>query len=215
MFYDDLTKVREISHRDLVDNVLKLNKDSDIYYQDMSKKLGVDVFGLDGEKFYGFVRCFSFNRGDLSDHYDDIFSKTNKLGYSFSYIGDQNIGTIDYDGKSVALYYDDIDYKNIMYVHHGDLHAKNMQVQEDYLSEKENDILSADSLISETKNYNEIYVKNDIGIKPKALICYNTVSINDIAFAEKYGLAILLIQRERYHQNRMFDEDYDSYTYSL
>ena len=215
MFYDDVSIIREDSHRELVNNTIKLNKNSKIYQQDLSKRLEVDVYYLDGEQFYGFVRCLSINRKDSMKCTNDVYSKKNQLGYSFSYISDKNIGTIDLDKKSVTLFYDNIDYKNIMYVHHADLHAKKMQVQNDYLSAKENEILSPASLIARTNNYNEIYIKSDTGIKPTALICYDNITESDIAFAQRYELSLLLIDTTKYKSYKSFDEDYDSSSYCI
>ena len=215
MFYNDLNIVREDSHLKLVNNITKLNKDDEIYQSDLSKRMQVDIYYLSGEPFYGFVRCFSINRGDSYNNYDYIYSIGNQLGYSFSYISDKNIGTIDSDGKCVTLFYDNIDYKNIMYVHHADLHAKKMQVQDDYLSVKENEILSPDSLIARTNNYNEIYIKSDTKIKPTALICYDNITGNDIAFAKRYELVLLLIDTKKYKSYKTFDEDYDSNSYCI
>ena len=215
LFYDDMSIVREESHRNLVEKSLKLNHDLNIYQHDISKRFGIDVYHLDGEPFYGFVRTFAIKRDDLTNHNDYIFSKNQRLGYSFSYVGDKNIGTIDYDNKSVVLFYDNIDYKNIMYVHHADLHSKKMDVQDDYLSEKENEILTPSSLIARTNNYNEIYIKRGKnGIKPKALICYNSITDNDIAFANKYQLDILVINTKKY-RIETFDDTYEDNTYVI
>ena len=216
MFYEDMNTIRTYSHKELVESALKLNYDSDLYDKSISERLGVDVYHLDGEDFFGFVRCFSISRDDLSNNTDYINSSINRLGYSFSYIGKYNIGTSDYDGKSVVLFYDNIDYNDIMYVHHADLHAKKMDRQNDYLSEKENEILSPQSLIAKTKNYNEVYIKSKInGIKPKALICYGAITNNDIRFANKYDLAILLINRQKYKRYEDYDDEYDRYTYNI
>ena len=214
MFYDDMRVVREDSHKELVNSTIKLNKNSDLYQKDISERLNTDIYYLDGEEFFGFVRAFSIKKDDLQDHFDYVFSNGNQLGYSFSYIGDKNIGTIDYSGKNVTLFYDNIDYRNIMYVHHADLHAKKMIVQDDYLSNKENEILTPSSLVARTGSYNEIYIKGN-GIKPTALICYDSISIDDINFAKKYGLSILIINKQKYKRYETFDEDYDSYSYVL
>ena len=214
LFYDDMTKVKEDSHQELVNSSLKLSRDLGIYKKELSKEFGIDIYYLNGEDFCGFVRCFIISRDDLSSHEDYIFSKKNRLGYSFSYIGDKNIGISDYDGNGVVLFYDDIDYHNIMYVHHSDLHAKKMEIQDDYLSEKENEIITSSKLIASTKNYNEIFIKGN-DIKPTALICYDTITKNDIAFANKYNLSILLINREKYQKYETYDENYTENTYVL
>ena len=100
-----------------------------------------------------------------------------------------------------------------MYVHHSDLHAKKMEVQNDYLSEKENEIITPSSLIAHTNNYNEIYIVDKP--KPKALVCYNTITDNDIAFAKKYNLSILLMNREKYKSYVTYDDDYMDNTYVI
>ena len=216
MFYDDMNIVREDSHKELVDSALKLNHKLDIYDKDVSERVGIDVYKLDGEPFYGFVRCLSLNRSYLFNHFDYVYSEGNRLGYSFSYIGDKNIGTTDYNQKDVILYYDTIDYHNIMYVHHADLHSKKMVVQNDYLSVKENEIVTPSGLISQTNNYNEIFIKSDgKRIVPTALVCYDTITDNDIGFAKKYNLSILVINREKYKRYETFDEEYDDNSYVI
>ncbi len=216
LLYDDIKKVREDSHKMLVDNVLKLNHDSELYNEDITNRFGVDTYVLDGEKFYGFVRCLSVRRDDLSNNEDKVFSQKRRLGYSFSYIGDKNISTTDENGENVTLFYDQIDYKNIMYVHHSDLHAKKMIEQDDYLSLKENEITTPSSLIASTNKYNEIYIKwSEEGIKPTAVICYDRVTMNDISFAKKYHLAILFINSKKYSKPKTYEDDFERNTYVI
>ena len=216
LFYDDMNAVREDSHKGLVASAIKLSPNSEIYNKDFSRRLGVDVYNLDGEKFFGFIRCFNIKRNDLRDHENYIYSKIRRLGYSFSYIGDQNIGTIDYDGEYVTLLYDNIDYKDIMYVHHGDISARCMEKQDDYLSSKENELVTPEDLVANTNSYNEIYIKgSNNGIKPTALVCYSRISGNEIAFAKKYNLSILVINKEKYKQGKKFDDDFVSYSYVI
>ena len=216
MFYDDINKVREDSHEELVAKSLKLNRSAKIYNKDISEKLKIDVYNLDGEPFFGFVRCLAIPRGNLFNYYREVNAEDGRLGYSFSYIGDKNIGTIDYDGKGVTLFYDNIDYKNIMYVHHSDLHSKKMNTQNDYLSIKENEMVTPESLIAHTKNYNEIYIKTEgKENRPKALICYDVIDDKDIAFAKKYHVALLVINRSKYKRYEEYEDDYDDYTYNI
>ena len=216
IFYDDLSKVRDDSHYELVNRTIKLNRNNKIYNKDISEKLKIDVYNLDGEPFFGFVRCLAIPKGNLFNYYREVNAEEGRLGFSFSYIGDKNIGTIDDDGKGVTLFYDNIDYKNIMYVHHADLHSKRMRIQDDYLSIKENEIVTPESLIANTNNYNEIYIKSDgKGIRPKALVCYDKIDEKDIAFAKKHHVAILVINRSKYKRFHTFDEDYDDYSYTI
>ena len=216
LFYDDMNTLKSDSHKELVDAVIGLNHNSLIYKKELSKKFGIDLYYLNGEEFFGFVRCLSLRRDNLSNKREYVFSEKKRLGYSFSYFGDKNIGTSDYDSKSVALFYDNIDYRNIMYVHHADLHSRKVREQDTYLSEKENEIVTPSSLIARTNNYNEVYIKvGDGGIKPKALICYDIITNDDISFANKYGLAILLINTDKYRRFETYEEDYIKNTYMI
>lgn len=213
MFYDDMNRVREDSHKELVDNVLKLNHDNGIYEEDLTNKLGVDVYLLDGEEFYGFVRNITIPSSDFS-HEDYVYARGKRLGSSFSYIGNKNIGYMGNSG--VLLYYDNIDYRKIMYVYHGDAHTKKMDKMDDYLSEKENEILLPANLVAKTNNYNEIYIKgSDEGIKPTAIVCFDSVTSDDISFAKRFNLSILIIKKEKYKSIDTFDEDYDLNTYVI
>ena len=213
MFYDDMRKTKDDSYQELVNSSIKLNHDSKIYYKDISQKFGIDVYYLNGEEFYTFIKCFSINRDDLSDNYDHLFTNGDQLGYSFSYISDKNIGTVGYDPKKVTLMYDDIDYNKIMYVHHSDLHTGKLVEQNRYLTNKENEITTPNSLIAHTRSYNEIYIVDKP--KPKALVCYDTITSDDIAFAKKYKLSILLMNREKYKHYETYDEDYMDNTYVI
>ena len=213
MLYEDIRIVRNYSYNELVKCSIKLNHKSKIYSQEMSDEKGIDIYYLNGEEFHAFVKCFSINRNDLSNHYDYLLSNDRRLGYSFSYISDKNIGTVDYEQKRVVLLYDNIDYNKIMYVYHGDLHAKKLEKQDDFLSEKHNKLYTPDSLMAYTRNYNEIYIVDKP--KPKALICYDTVTEDDILFAKEYKLAILILNRNKYKRYETYDDDYMTDTYVL
>ena len=213
MFYDDIRKVKNDCYKELVNKSIKLDINSPIYCEDVSNNQSIDIYYLNGEEFYAFVKVFNIERNDLTDHSDYIFLDDNRLGNSFSYISDKNIGTVDYEQKKVVLLYDNINYSNIMYVHSSDLHSKRMSIQDDYLSEKINELPTPDSLIGYTKNYNEIYI---IGkIKPKALVCYDNITRDDLAFAKKYDLSILLINKDKYRRYETFDDDYKKDTYII
>ncbi len=216
LFYDDMRIVKDHAYKNMVSNSLKINKDSKIYNKELSDKCGLDVYYLNGEKFYAFVRSLRVKRDDLDDKNNDyINSNLNKLGYSFSYISDRNIGTIDYMQKNVILFYDNIDFNNIMYVYHSDMFSGILNNKGNrYISKKVNEIHTPMSLISNTKNYNEIYVKGN-NIKPTSLICYDEIANDDISFAKKYNLSILLINREKYHSYEEYDDDFYDNTYIL
>ena len=214
MFYDDMRKVKNHCYKRLVDSALKLNKDSNIYNQELSNKYNIDVYYLNGEDFYTFVRTFSIDRSDLSDKDNYINSNLNRLGYSFSYISNKNIGTTDFKQKNVVLLYDKIDPNNISYVHHADIHSSKRIKQDGYLSNKVNELLSPSSLMAMTNGYNEVYI-NGNNIVPTALICYDNITNDDVLFAKKYNLSIVLMNTSKYRRDDGRYEDFFDNSYTL
>lgn len=214
MFYDDMRKVKDRCYKRLVDRALKLNKDSNVYNQKLSNKYNVDVYYLNGEEFYAFVRTFSINRNDLSDKANYINSNLNRLGYSFSYISDKNIGTTDFEQKKVTLLYDKINPNNISYIHHADIHSSKRIKQDAYLSNKINELSSPNRLATMANGYNEVFI-NGNNIIPTALICYNNVTNDDILFAKKYNLSIVLMNTSKYQRSDGRYEDFFDSSYSL
>ena len=216
LFYDDMRKVKDDCYKELVNSSLKPNKNLAIYNKDLSNKFDLDVYYLNGEEFFAFVRCFQVERDDLSDNIDYLFSRNNRYGYSFSYISNYNISTIDESNKNVILLYDNIDYNDIIYVHHADLHTgKINKLIDTYVSQKENELTTPHLLSINTKSYNEIYIKGEKEIKPCSLVCYDEVTINDVNFAKKYHLSIVIINSKKYRAKKAFDEDYDEYSYII
>ena len=151
---------------------------------------------------------------DLNDNQAYINSNLNRVGYSFSYISDKNIGTIDYECKKVSLMYDSINPKNISYVHHSDLHSSRKEEQKTYMTNKINEIRIPNHLIAYTNGYNEIVI-NGNNILPKALICYDEITTDDILFANKYHLSILLINSKKYRRSDAEYEGFYDNTYCI
>ena len=139
-------------------------------------------------------------RNDLNNHSDYINSNLNRSGYSFSFISDKNIGTIDYLGKNIVLMYDSINPENISYVHRSDMHSGNKKEQKTFISNKINEIKTPQDLMLFTNGYNEIVI-NGNNIVPKALICYDEITNDDVSFANKYNLVILLINTSKRSSN--------------
>ncbi len=217
MFYDDMRKVKDHSYQQLVNSSLKPDKKLSIYNKELSDKDGVDVYYLDGEEFYAFIRSFSLEKVNSDAEEDYLFSRTNKYGYSMSYISNSNIGTIDLEQKEITLLYADISPSQIAYVHHDDAHTGRITDKLDrYISDKINEISTPSDLMSNTKSYNEIYIRPRNGeIRPCAIICYDTISEEQLAFAKKYHLSIVIINREKYKRYVSWPENYEENTYII
>ena len=208
MFYDDMRIIKNHSYNDLTSKSLTLEKNNKLYDKKLSNKLGIDVYYLDGEEFYAFVRCILPNKDGFN--IDDIYCNLPKKYYSFSYIGNKNIGTIDkVNNMGITLLYSNINSNNIVHVHHMDSSSSISSKNEVFVSNKINEISSADSLIRDTKCYNEIVIKkDDFGIKPAAIICFNEIQDKDLEISHKYKLPIVLINCNKYY----YDESYPDFS---
>lgn len=214
MFYDDMRIVKDSAYKEMVDKSLKLDKNNNIYNNDLSSRYHVDVYYLNGEEFYTFIRTFKIRNDDLKGNMDYLNSNLDRFSYSFSYISDKNIGTMDYTRKSITLMYDSINPNNISYVHHSDLHSGKKIKQDSFITNKINEIKTPEDLINRTSDYNEIVINGNM-IIPKALICYDDITDTDITFAKEHNLVILLINTSKYKTRDAEYEDFFDNTYSL
>ena len=213
MFYDDMRLVKNHSYCDLVSSSLKL--DDSLYSKKISDVVGVKVYHLDGENFYAFIRCIIPGKDGFSK--DKLYCNLDKKYYSFSYIGDKNIGTIDrVNDNSITVMYNEINPYNIVHVHHCDSSSGYFSSKDIFVSDKINEICSARSLISNTKHYNEIVIKkSDNGIIPCAIVCFDKICDKDLIVSLKYHLPIVLINRSKYFLNDGYPDYNNDDTYYL
>lgn len=216
MFYDDMRKVKNHSYHSLVHNLVKLKHDLSTYNQELSQMFGTDVYYFNGEEFYTFVRCILPNKkGEYQK--ENVESNLSKKYYSFSFISNKNIGTICHTKtNNIILMYSYINPNHIVHVHHTDSSSSFATSQDVYYSNKRNEIHSPNSLIRDTKYYNEIVIKKDNnGIKPSGIICFDNISEEELLFAKQYHLPIVLINREKYYYNDGFPDYSDDDTYVI
>lgn len=212
IFYDDMRIVKDHCYKNLVSSSIKLDESKSLLNKEMSNKYNIPVYYLDGEKFYAFVRAYKIKRDDLSKE-ASYFNGASKYAVNFSYIGKENITIIgDYE-RNVVLLYDSIDPNDIMYVFHDD---SGMNIKGDLVEhENTNELLDSKSLMLWTNYYNDIIIKNNDRIKPSALVCLDKITDEDILFARKYQLSIVLINSKKYYLNNGFTDymDRDSYSF--
>ena len=212
MFYDDMRMVKNHSYQNMVGNTLDLDDNLSLYNEELSKKHHISVYYLNGEDFYSFVRSYV----SISNE-KDIFCNLSRKYYSFSYIGSGNIGTIgeiDFDG--VLVMYGKINPNNIVHVHHTDGSSSILSKQEVFISDKINEIHSPKTLMFDTKYYNEIVIKKeDNGITPTAIVCFDNIKEKDINIANKYKLPIVLINSKKYYHDVGYPDFNNDDTYGL
>ena len=214
-FYDDMRTIKNDSYNDLVSKSLNLGSVSLLCDLSLSKKYGLSVYYLNGESFHAFVRCIIPNKDGISK--DALYCNLTKKYYSFSYIGDKNIGTIDkVNSYGITVMYSNIISDNIVHVHHTDSSSSQYCKNDVFISRNINEISSADSLISNTKYYNEIVIKKgDQGIVPTAIVCFDKIQDKDLVVSFKYNLPIVLINSKKYYYDNGYPDYSDNDTYIL
>ena len=216
MFYDDMRIVKNHSYHNLVGSLLKIDNAGKLYNEKLSKKYGVPVYYLNGEKFNSLVRNFTDSDNEDDEEFELYINNNQKRDYySFSFIGDRNINCICPD-SGYTLLYDDIDPELITHVYHDDSGTA-LAVRKNYFTTIVfNEIHTPDSLIDETNYYNELVIKKGKnGIKPSALVCYDVIDEKRLAFARKHNLPIVLINSKKYQQKNGYTNYDDCNTYVI
>ena len=183
-FYDDFRIARNTSYKQMNESIIKLDKSSQLYKEDKSIKLGVDIYELNGESFYLYVH--SSNKG-----------RWNNCGIttSISLISNDNISTInDYD---TIFGFAKLNINNIMHMYHSDSFSSHMLG-----THKIHDINNPDKLIEKTTSYNEILYKDDEEFKPDYIVCFDSIKGRDIKLSKEMNIPIIVINSNKYFKKR-------------
>ena len=90
-----------------------------------------------------------------------------------------------------------INKDNIIYVSKEDAFTTENSIFD--VSINVNELHTIDSLLEETENYNELYIKTEyVDEKCDAIVCFDELNDNVVDLAKKCNLPILLIDRGKY-----------------
>lgn len=206
-FYDDIRALKDESYKSLVDSCTKFTKDSPLYNEELSNKYGCEIYYLDGEEFFGFVRSDSMiekhhvevNEGNprIVPNEQPTKEKIARLGPSFTYIGKDDIQTFKNPRDNLTMLYRGIDYRTIGHVYHNDSWSSSSYSN---YSDYRNELHTPNSLLSESTKYPEIFITNLSGIEPFALICLDEVTEWDIEFSKRNNMPIVIINSLKYER---------------
>ena len=138
----------------------------------------------------------------INEYFEKGLLNKDLVAYSFSYIGDEHIGTFYNDNdrkkdKFVLLLHSHINKDNIIYVSKEDAFTTENSIFD--VSINVNELHTIDSLLEETENYNELYIKTEyVDEKCDAIVCFDELNDNVVDLAKKCNLPILLIDRGKY-----------------
>ena len=212
-FYDDIRKLKDASYKSLVDSCTKFTKDSPLYNEELSKQHGCEIYYLDGEEFYGFVRSdakikkwrFDHSTGAprVVDNPQPTKEQIGRLGPSFTYIGKDDIQTFKNPKDNLTMLYRGIDYRTIGHVYHNDSWSSSNYSN---YSDCQNELHTPDSLLRESTKYPEIFITDLSGIEPFALICLDEVTDWDVEFSKRNNMPIVVINTLKYERKYSLED---------
>lgn len=159
MFYDDYHNARELMVENFNNNILNNGKLVKYFNFADSYMMGVPVYYLEGDKFYGLVKS-TIHRKDKILTLDDINSKNQ--GSSFSIDSSETLCTFRNTKDYYNFIYGEIPVKQLVHVYEND--SGSSYLREDSFTPNGtnciNRLFSIDDLIEYTgpKNYNELII---------------------------------------------------------
>lgn len=203
-YYDDLNIMKDKSKKLLIDSTIKsLSKDSLLFKKDLSEKYNAEIYYLNGEEFYAFVRCnVNVEKGKEQPKSEEV----NRLSQSFSFIGTDNISMYQNPNEVLTLMYSGFDSNNIAHISSMDSWSYKNYDENNTLSSIDASVVyelsTPKSLLASTFYYNEIAVipKEDTLLNPIGLVCYDSFSKWDLEFSKRNNLPIVVINTDKYVQ---------------
>lgn len=179
-FYNDFRCARNISYDEINKGITKFDKNSSLYNEDISNRIGVDIYELDGEDFYLYIHSSRTGRW---------INKNTTL--SLSLISHNNINTIGTD--DIIFGFSKLNIDNIMHIYHSDSFSAHEEG-----THKVHDIETKENLINKTLSYNEILYKENEDFKPDYIVCFDVADDKHITIAREMNIPIVIINSKKY-----------------
>ena len=180
IFYNDFRCARNISYDEINKGITKFDKKNSLYNEDISNRIGVDIYELDGEDFYLYIHSSRTGRW-----------VNKKTTLSLSLISHNNINTIGTD--DIIFGFSKLNIDNIMHMYHSDSFSAHEQG-----THKVHDIETKENLIDKTLSYNEILYKENDDLKPDYIVCFDVADDKHITIAREMNIPIVIINSKKY-----------------
>ena len=211
-FYDDF----RVARYEMVKMFNKsiLNKESSTKYinKDLSKKYGVPIYEMNGNKFFALVKSLSVRKDEILSERD---LHVNRDGGSFSIDGSNKLNTFSDTDLYYNLAFDKIPDNQLVHVFEVDSYSNYYRDRMDIPSsgngtDRINRLYTPDEFVDASSSYNELVVSqpnetrdDEFNSKlekpfPFAIYCYDEICENDIKSANKFGLGIILVRTNKY-----------------
>ena len=199
-------KLKKESYDLLARNCTEFTKKASFYSKELSNRFGCDIYYLDGEEFYSFVRT----NVDVKKYKNKIDYEKQvviqiptpqptkeeiaRLSTSFTYIGKENVQTYQNPNEYLTLLYRGVTGANIKHVYHDDSESNSE------ITDCQSELHTPQTLLNETAKYPEIMIDDFTGIEPCAIMCLDRATEWDIEFSKRNNLPIVIINSAKYNR---------------
>ncbi len=197
-YYDDVRNCKDLSYQKIKDKCFKPMDNENLKNQELSKKLKVDIYELNGEDFIMLVTCRA-----------RIPSGNNLAARNcYSLIGSKNMHVFNEDNYIYG--FTNFEINKIMHVLEDDSYSLDQPINTTSFI---NRIRSIDDILSSNK-MNEIQIKNlkisgsnefDFRyerILPSYIVCFDTIREKDLNAARILNIPIIKINRSKYQEGK-------------
>ncbi len=207
-FYDDFVSSKKLSYNLINNSLVDVNKIQGQKNLNDTKTYGVDIYDFVGEDFYLLIHNTSVMKQDNS--VETVFnSRLKKDITSLSLISSRRVDYYNDYMPSIVLGFCNIDTKQIVHLYNSDSFSHYIK-KDNEVSSRVTKLYTPESLINETKGYNEIVYQVDnkntdfLGtnkLLPSYVITFGNIEVLDVEVAKKFGVPILNINKEKYKDN--------------
>lgn len=191
-FYNDISKLREISYQEISDSLFKTENNIDSFSIEESEKNNVEVYDLSKKSYYLLVRV-------LSREYHE---GTNSSQSSYSLISDKNLSVFENATNSLIYVYDKIDPKRIINVYQGDSYTVD---DKNNLTNRVNRIATPKEIVESNSSFSEINIANEKNkdyngtdenykykeMKPTGVLCIGKITKRQVDECKRLNIPLL------------------------
>lgn len=206
-FYDDIRKAKNKSYQMINQEILNEEKLKRFQNEELSNRYGVKVYVLDGQPFKALVK--SFNEGKTFA-LETQFVHNYSLYGSFSLDGSDKLKTFKDPRQYYNFLYEGINEEQVIHTFSVDSFSSRPIKYDNNLTNRFNEILTPEALLTNSNDYNEILIRQASESKPLeideripvpkmiALYCYDEITSYDVETAKALGVGIVLILTRNY-----------------
>ena len=191
-FYNDISKLREISYQEISDSLFKPENNIDSFSIEESEKNNIGVYDLSKKSYYLLVRV-------LSREYHE---GTNSSQSSYSLISDKNLSVFENATNSLIYVYDKIDPKRIINVYQGDSYTVD---DKNNLTNRVNRIATPKEIVESNSSFSEINIANEKNkdyngtdenykykeMKPTGVLCIGKITKRQVDECKRLNIPLL------------------------